>query len=181
MLQSEAVVALKGSDCEHKLIRLRYDEFKRRTSVLFVAYWKFGQVRSKGSHSFTWLRARTNASRARQDTAPRGQEGHLSTSRAARFLESRECQICCQVNQFLMNYLLDNFTSVFVIAPGKTRPLPCVSAAFVSHALPFLADFQGFGTRSTPRSRRSSRVKTDRNLCYEPQHWLECFSFSEDS
>ena len=68
-LQSEAVLALKGSDCEHKEIALRYEEFKRRTSKLFVAYWKFGQV-----------------------------------------------------NQFVTNHLLDQFVSVFVIAPSIWRP-----------------------------------------------------------
>ena len=44
MLQSEAVMTLKGSACEHQVIAQRYDEFRARTSKLFVAYWKFGQV-----------------------------------------------------------------------------------------------------------------------------------------
>lgn len=44
MLQSEAVLALKGSDCEYTEIMHRYEEFKRRTSKLFVAHWKFGQI-----------------------------------------------------------------------------------------------------------------------------------------
>ena len=44
MLQSEAVLALKGSDCEHEEIALRYEEFKRRTSKLFVAY-RQGSIR----------------------------------------------------------------------------------------------------------------------------------------
>jgi ABC-type uncharacterized transport system fused permease/ATPase subunit len=42
MLQSEAVVSLQGSDREREVISQRYDVFKARTSVLFVAYLKFG-------------------------------------------------------------------------------------------------------------------------------------------
>ena len=69
MLQSEAIVSLKGSDREKEVISQRYDVFKARTSVLFVAYLKFGTI-----------------------------------------------------NQFVINYLLTQFTSVLVIAPGIWNP-----------------------------------------------------------
>ena len=69
MLQSEAVVSLQGSDRERDVISQRYDVFKARTSVLFVAYLKFGTV-----------------------------------------------------NQFIINYLLTQFTSILVIAPGIWNP-----------------------------------------------------------
>jgi ABC-type uncharacterized transport system fused permease/ATPase subunit len=63
------VVSLQGSDRERDVISQRYDVFKARTSVLFVAYLKFGTV-----------------------------------------------------NQFIINYLLTQFTSVLVIAPGIWNP-----------------------------------------------------------
>eukprot|EP01052_Picozoa_sp_SAG31_P012966 SAG31_NODE_770_length_12217_cov_2.855174_2_plen_47_part_00 len=42
MLQSEAIAALGGEKFENDLIIRRFDEFKRRTSRLFLAYWQFG-------------------------------------------------------------------------------------------------------------------------------------------
>ena len=35
MLHSEAVMTLKGTDCEEGVIMTKYAEFKKRTSILF--------------------------------------------------------------------------------------------------------------------------------------------------